>query len=269
MDLQILVSKKGTKVVAASNLYMALELPQSQYGKHVKRWVTDTYEFHDGIRKPERLKDFARRVVEGSPVPDYYLSLELAKLASLRSTSKRKLKYAKQLYALDDRTESDGRLTPEQVTAMLELTKVMGLVSCQTASEQRHLKTYEERNEGKANQWWNFRSRLLGYSTDKLQDRLRQIGKSSRGRNQREMLMQVDKYEMIRTGVIDLFMSMGKPATYAKKLGDLAKVFARELNVEIFDDRTDTPSSWLPKVNTQLAGEVKNAGHGDYLSLWQ
>ena len=82
-------------------------------------------------------------------------------------------------------------------------------------------------------------------------------------------LMQVDKYEMVRTGVIDLFMSMGKPASYARKLGDLAKALAGALNVEIFDDRTDTPATWLPKVNTQLAGEVKNTGQGEYLALWQ
>ena len=35
------------------------------------------------------------------------------------------------------------------------------------------------------------------------------------------MLMQVDKYEMIRTGVIDLFIAMGKTERYARNLGDL------------------------------------------------
>ena len=187
MDLQILISKKGTKVVTASNLYLVLELPQSQYGKEVKRWITDTYEFHDGIRRPERMKDFAKRQVAGSPVPDYYLSIELAKLVSLRSRSKKKLKYAKQLFAMEDRTGQDGRLSTDQVLAMLELTKVMGLVSCQKASEQRHLKTYEQRNEGKANQWWKFRSGLLGYSAEDLHKKIRQHGKSPHGKNQREL----------------------------------------------------------------------------------
>lgn len=269
MDLQILVSKKGTRVITASNLYMALELPQSQYSKQVMRWINDTYEFHDDIRKPERLKDFARRSVKGSPVPDYYISVELGKLIALRSNSKRKLKHAKHLFAMEDHQQVDTRLSPDQVLAVIELTKVMGLVSCQTSSEQRHLEVYEERNDGKPNQWWGFRERLLGYSSGKLQKDMKKNGKTGRGKSQRQMLMQLDKHEMVRTGVIDLFMSMGKTADYATQLGDLAKKLAGELNVEVFDDRADVPTALLPNVNTQLAGEVKNAGSGEYLGLWQ
>ena len=270
MELQILVSKKGTRVVTASSLFMALELPQSQYGRTVKRWVNDTYEFVDGIHKPTRLKDFAKRAVKGSPVPDYYLSIEFAKLVTLRSNSKRKLKYAKYLYALEDRDNTDdGKLSPEQVIAVLELSKVMGLVSCQTACEQRHLSTYEERNNGKANQWWDFRSELLGYSKEELQAKLKEVGKSGRGKNRREMLMLVDKYEMVRTGVIDLFMALGKKASYAQRIGDLAKAFAKELNVEIFDDRDDASPAFLPQVNKALAVEVQNKESGEYLGrLW-
>ena len=85
---------------------------------------------------------------------------------------------------------------------------------------------------------------------------------------QRQMLMQVDKYEMVRTAVIDLFMALGKTERYAKNLGNLAKAFARELNVEIFDDR-DTPPAFIPRLNPELVNEVKNLRKGRYLQLWE
>lgn len=100
MSLEILESKKGTKVVSASNLHHVLGLPSLQYGPNVRRWLKDLYEFADtGIRKPQVLRDYARRPRPGEPVEDFYLTLELAKLIALRSRSKVKLKYARILDA--------------------------------------------------------------------------------------------------------------------------------------------------------------------------
>lgn len=269
MELQILVSKKGTKVVTATNLHLVLELPNQQYASNVKKWLNEIYEFRDGIRKPERLRDFAKRPnKENSIVTDYYISVEMAKLITLNSKSKKKQKFAKWLLSLEDKIENAELLTIEQVTAVLELTKVMGLVSCQVATEKQHLQTYEERNGGSANNWWQFRSGLLGYSKEKLSRKLKEIGKSTSGKSQRQMLMQVDKYEMVRTAVIDLFMSMGKSERYAKNLGKLAKLFANELNVEIFDDRNAMPAL-VPNINHELINEVKGNGERSYLKLWE
>lgn len=268
MELQILVSKKGTKVVTASNLHLALGLPNKQFAANVKRWLNDVYEFRDGIRKPEHLKDFAKRPAKENVVDDYYLSVELAKLITLNSKSKVKQKYATWLLNLEDQVENAELLTTDQVLAVLELAKVMGLVSCQAACEQQHLETYEERNGGSAANWWNFRSKVLGYSTEKLKSALQQLGKKAEGKSQRQMLMHLDKYEMVRTAVIDLFMALGKTERYAKNLGNLAKAFARELNVEIFDDR-NTPASFRPNLNEELVSEVKNLRKGRYLQLWE
>ncbi len=101
MELVVLESKKGTKVVAASNLYQALKLPTAQYTANVRRWLRDLYEFSDGgIRKPQVMRDYARRPRPDDPLDDYYITLELAKLISLRTTSKVKLKYARYLDAV-------------------------------------------------------------------------------------------------------------------------------------------------------------------------
>lgn len=97
MKLEILESKKGTKVVAASNLHATLRLPVRQYGALVRKWLRDVYEFPDGIRRPQIYRDFAKRPRPGEPIEDFYLTLELAKLIALRTNSKDKLKYARLL----------------------------------------------------------------------------------------------------------------------------------------------------------------------------
>lgn len=241
MELQILVSKKGTKVVKATNLHLALQLNSDHYAMNVKRWLGDVYEFADGgIRKPIKLKDYAptkRKVDEHEIVEDYYISVELAKLITLNSKSKLKQKFAKWLSSLQDKTNNGDLLTKDHVISALQLAKAMTTVSCQETCERQHLKTYESRNGGAANNWWKYREHILGYSSSKLKDKLKSLGKKTYGKNQRQMLLILDQYEIIRTGVIDLFMGMGKSEKYAKNMGDLAKSFAKELKLEIVDDR--------------------------------
>ena len=269
MELQVLVSKKGTKVVTATNLHQVLQLPDHHYATNVKKWLCDIYEFKDGIRKPTAMRDYARRQLKDKHVlKDYYLSVELAKLITLSSKSKVKQKYAKWLFMQEDQVEDAELMTKDQVKAVLELTKAMGLVSCQEACERQHMKTYEERNGGSPANWWKHRSNLLGYSTDRLRKKLKLIGKKSNGQSQRQMLMQLDKHEMVRTGVIDLFMAIGKSERYAKSLGDLAKFFAKELNIDVQDDRTPMTSALASNTNSQLVNDLKSFNKRGVLSLW-
>jgi phage anti-repressor protein len=99
MKLEILESKRGTKVVTASNLYAALGLSNRQYGALVRKWFRDVFEFQDGIRRPQMYRDYAKRPRPGEPLEDFYLTLELAKLVALRTNSKDKLKFARLLEA--------------------------------------------------------------------------------------------------------------------------------------------------------------------------
>lgn len=251
MELQILVSKKGTKVVLATHLHQALQLLDHHYAVSVKKWLTDIFEFREGIRKPVKMQDYAPKPVKDAPlVEDYYLSVEFAKLIVLRSKSKVKLKYAKQLQSLDEaEAQKPDFLTRDQVLAVLDLVKTMTSISCQEDYERQHHKLYEERNGGNANNWWQHRADILGYSSDELREKVMQIGKRANGRSQRQLLMQVDQYEMIRIGVIDLFMVLGKSEEYARSMGDLAKTFARELRVEIQDDRHADRNLFAPYGN--------------------
>lgn len=267
MELQILVSRKGTKVVTASNLHQVLELPPHEYNRNVKRWLSDIYGFSDGIHAPIEMQDFAARKLEHSPQKDYYLSIELAKLITLHSGSPVKAKYAKQLTEKDEKASDAKMLTVEQVRAVLELTKVMGFLSCQKFVEQQHLKRYEQQ-QGYTAHWWKYRAQLLGYSVQELRTKMLEIGKNYRGRNYVQMLMQIDKYEIIRMAVIDLFIALGKSEAYATNVGNLAKFFARELKVEIWDDRNTPLPFKAYNVNLELMNEVKGMNKGTYLGLW-
>lgn len=268
MNLQILVSKKGTKVVTATNLYVALELPTQHYEREIKKWLADIYEFEDGIRKAERMKDYSPRPqAKNAIIKDYYLSIELAKLVTLASNSKVKLKYAKQLFSLDNKHGERGVITKEQALSIIELTKAMGLISCQEASEALHRRHFEAQHAARSEDWWKHRIELLGYSVDQLKDKLRAQGKDVRGKSLRHLLLELDPHEVIRSGIIDLFMALGKTERYARTMGDLAKRIAKELALDVHDDRS-SGSLFAPPVNLQVIQEVKNLEHGATLSVW-
>lgn len=257
MELQILVSKKGTKVVTATELYRALQLPNQHYAVSIKKWINEFYAFRDDIRKPVRMRDYAPRKVKDNPIlDDYYLSIELAKLITLHSKSKLKQRYARFLHELDGKTDRMPSLTSEQMLHLLELTRAMSLVSCQEASEREHLRKYKERNEGLAIDWWRYRAEVLGYSAEELRDKLRRKGKRVSGKTQRQMLATIDKYELIRAGIIDLFMSMGKTATYARNMGDVAKTLAKEMSIDVCDDRKGQ-SLFAPVAKPEVIQQLK------------
>ena len=257
MELQILISKKGTQVVTTSNLYDALQLPPHKYNSNIQKWLSDCYAFSDDIRQPEVLKDFADRNLKFSKRKDFYISIELAKLITLNSSSKVKQLYARYLKRVEDRRKEDGTFSKEQIFTVLELTKAMGLISCQKSVEKEHMKKYEQRT-GYPHKWWEYRAQLLGYSSEELQTKMKQVGKNYKGKNLLQMLMYLDKYEIIRMAVIDLFLALGKSPSYSKNMGDLAKVFAKEMKIEIFDDRKSA-INYIPKdVNPQLVEEVKS-----------
>lgn len=97
MELEILESKRGSKVITATNLHNVLGLPVRQYGTQVRKWLRDIYELSDGLRRPQMYRDYAKRPRAGEPIEDFYLTLELAKHIALRSSSRNKLKCARLL----------------------------------------------------------------------------------------------------------------------------------------------------------------------------
>jgi len=176
-------------------------------------------------------------------------------LIALHSDSSRKAAVARHLKKLRSSEEDANVWTKDQIIAVLELTKAMGLISCQQSVEKLHLQHFEY-HKGSSKQWWKYRADLLGYSVEELQAKMMEIGKQYKGRNLLQMLMTIDQYEIIRMAVIDLFIALGKSQAYASTMGDLAKVFAKEMKIPIWDDRQSSIDFSVHNVNRQLVNEV-------------
>jgi len=262
MKLNILTSPKGTKVVTASGLHAALKLADYQYVRNITKWLGDVYAFDDDVRKPIELKDFARRVMKVSKLQDYYISLEMARLITLNTDSEVKQEYARWLLSLENKVRDTELLSKDQVMAVIELTKVMGLMSCQQSVEKSHQAKFGDSNKEFSARWWQYRAKLLGYSVAELREKMDEIGKNFRGKNLRKMLMQVDKYEIIRMAVIDLFIALGRSERFARNMGDLAKYLARELKVEIWDDRDASINFAANDINMDLVNKVRTLKPG-------
>ncbi|MFK7807150.1 MAG: hypothetical protein AB8F74_05035 [Saprospiraceae bacterium] len=261
MDLRILTSKKGTNVVTTSNLHQALKLPDHEYTRNITKWLSDFYAFREDVRKPVLLKDFAQRPMKLSKLQDFYISLEFARLITLNTDSEVKQKYARYLQAISEKGRDAELMSKDQVMAVIELTKVMGLMSCQKNAEKVHLKQFEE-SKGYNYRWWQYRAKLLGYSVSELREKMSEIGSNFQGKNLRTMLLKVDKYEIIRIAVIDLFVALGRSEAFAKNMGDLAKFFARELKVEIWDDRNTSIPLNTSDINMDLVNKVRTLEPG-------
>ena len=240
MKLEVFISKKGTKVVKATSLHAALQLPNEQYGKNVRKWLKEVYEFEDGIRRPSPLRDFAKKPSSNPVVDEYYLTVRLAKHIALNSNSKVKQKFANQLRQLqNEKIEPEKAITTNEVAEVIDIARKMSSVAYQAHTERLHMDFYKSKNGTPVN-WWQYRERLMGYSEDFWKDGALSTKELAKGLSQRELLINVDKYETIRAGVVDYYMAMGKDEQEARRLGDLAKMFAEKLGLEILDDRNDT-----------------------------
>lgn len=236
LELQIFISKKGTRVVRATELYKALNLPPAKYATHIHKWLKDIYEFQDGLRKPENMRDFARRKTAEPLVEDYYLTLELAKHIALRSESSNKLKCARYLKSLIHLEGSDRHAALRELKALINLTSAMSKVSNQLSCERKHADLYRKRNNGSLRDWWAYRERLLGIHKEKWAGQVTASGRAAGGRSLRALLLAREPSELIRIGVFDWFMAQGKSPQYALNMAAIAKQIAQILQLEVEDD---------------------------------
>ncbi|OAV44658.1 hypothetical protein [Lewinella sp. 4G2] len=260
MELEILTSKRGTRVIRATQLHRALGLNDSHYQANVKQWLKDVYEFTDGIRRPEGLKDYARsQKTKGQLFQEYYLQVELGKLIALSTRSKVK-------QALANKLSKEQTVYPDQVTlsttetlALLEETKAMARISCQQAAEKRHAAHFASRR-GSQDYWQHFRCEQVVKTTmASLRDKLsaKKI-KTTTGQQLRDLLLRLDPLETIRIGIVDHYAAKGNSMPYAQQMGELAKSFAQELHLEVVDDRRGD-LLFAPAVDAQIISKMQRA----------
>ena len=252
MEIQILVSQKGTRVITATNLFGALGFADHHYAGYLKKWLNDVYAFHDGIRKPKALTDFAKRQIKGNGVlKDFYFSLEFSKLITLHSNSKFKLKVAKYLDHKAEQFKHDDMLHTEDVITAIEVAKLLQHIPYQKICEREHLALYEKRNGGSAANWWRHREQVLGISIAEVRQKATTLDIAIEKHSIRHLLLQYDPFELIRIATIDLFLALDKNVHYAQKMGDLTKAMAKKLQLQITKHSPELDKV-KPMINTSL-----------------
>ena len=240
MDLNILTSRKGTRVIRATDLHRSLGLADHHYQANVKRWLCDVYQFGDAIRTPVGMQDYARSTkTKAAPVKEYYFNLEFARLVALASKSRVKQAVATRISKEEAVFPDRIQLTAEQTLELLEQTKAMTRLSCQLAAEERHLAAYVRRR-GSADYWNRFRvDHVVLVRTEELRDRLRARGEAKlpKSLRVRDLLLRADPLECIRVGILDHYAGQGYGIPYATQMGRLARELAATMQLEVVDDR--------------------------------
>jgi phage anti-repressor protein len=162
---------------------------------------------------------------------DWAVNIDMVKhIAIIQKTARGKALREYLLY-LDSKVKEGQLLNHQQISVLFDLCRVFGFFSVQEILEKKHFDVFEKKQE----HWWEYRARILGQSTGDLKEMMRALGKKYK--NQRQALLHIDKYELIKRATFDLFKAMGKNDDYAKNVAMFAKQIAIELKPEIYDDR--------------------------------
>jgi hypothetical protein len=136
-----------------------------------------------------------------------------------------------------------------QIESLIDLSKAMTLISIQKDVERKHFDLFNNKYE-----WHNYRASLLGFDTNDLIEAMRKVNKKHK--SMRASLIVLDSPELIRIGIIDLMIAMGKTIEYAANVGNLCKSMANRMEFGniIWDDTKKNPLG----LNQSSVDERKN-----------
>ncbi|GAC1302805.1 MAG: phage antirepressor Ant [Mucilaginibacter sp.] len=183
---------------------------------------------------------------------DWAITIEMAKhIAMMQKTPKGK-EIRDYLLNLDKKVTDGEFLNQQQIMALFDICKVMGYFSVQEYFEREH---YEKIFKESSVNWWEERARLFGYTAQELQKALADLG--VKYKNQRQAIYKLDRNDLIRIGVVDLFRSMGKSKAYALNVGNIAKIISKELKPFIYND-INTAIDFKSEEQTLIITDLKN-----------
>lgn len=222
-------SKLG-KSVYLTELYDYLELNKSNYTRFVRSKILNN-EF------AEEEKDYSSLSTTNSKLghrgqfrKEFEIEIDFAKKLCMVSKSIIGEKIRNELVELTKEVETGLLLSPEQITFLLELIPVMGLFSIQDSAQKQHYKKHNNPYD-----WWEYRAKILGYGVDQLKIEVEKL--NHKYKNQRQALLHIDRYELIRIGVMDLFIALGKSVEYSTNVADLCKKMALRIQLNIWNDK--------------------------------
>lgn len=247
--IDVYFSTNDEHYVWASDLHKGLQI-KSRLSNWMPRMIAWGFEEN---------KDFIRRskfVPSAGTIEkalfDWAMTLDMAKhIAMIQKTTIGK-EIRNYLLGLDKKVSEGEFLNQAQIMALFDICKVMGYFSVQVFFEKEH---YEKIFNKSGINWWEERARLFGYTAKELQDGLKELG--IKYKNKKQAVYNLDKHDLIRWGVIDLFVCMGKSKAYAKNVGNIAKEIAKQINPEIYND-IDTAIDFKSEEQKLIITDLKN-----------
>jgi phage anti-repressor protein len=238
-----LIKSNNDFLVSAKELYKELGIKRDY-----SNWIKQSIQRAD-LELNKDFSPFKAESTGGRPVIDYLLKRDAAITVIVMSGGQFAKDLRKKVIELYNQHETGLAFTSEQVISLIDLSKAMCLVSIQKEVERKHFALYAQPQT-----WWNYRAALLGYSKDSLIEAMKAVNKKHN--STRESLLKLDANELIRTGVIDFMLALGKSQEYAKNVGGLCYDMASkmELGKLIWDDTK--PDSL--GINKHFCNTVKN-----------
>jgi phage anti-repressor protein len=216
---------KKNNFIDGKEIYHLVEV-KSNY----RNWVLRCIDYAD-LKQDKDFRQFLGESTGGRPKKIYEFTIDAAKEMCIVSGTKKAKELRRWLINLSNKHESGLAFTSEQILALIDLSKSMILVSIQKEVEKKHYALYDNPYN-----WYQYRANLLGYSKETLVLAMNAINKKYK--SIRKSLIKLDANELIRAGVIDFFVALGKSKEYAVNAANLCKDMAEKMNLgaNIWDD---------------------------------
>ena len=229
--------------VDAREIYNYLEVKSRFNG-----WVTEALNFIDA----KEGKDFCRKngkSTGGRPSIEYDLTIDCAKEICLTQRSDKSKELRRWLISLSNKHDAGLAFTSDQIESLIDLSKAMTLISIQENVEKKHFEVFNNKYS-----WHKYRADLLGYSTNDIIDAMMRVNKKHK--STRNSLITLDADELIRVGVVDFMIALGKTQEYALNVGELCKTMSKKMELAniIWDDTKPNPLN----INHREVNKVKS-----------
>ena len=238
-----IIKNENRNLISARELYSELGIKRDY-----STWIRQSIERAE-LEANKDFTPFKEESTGGRPTIDYLLVRDAALIVIMMSGGQFASKLRKTVIELYNQHDTGLAFTAQQIEALMDLSRAMTLVSIQKEVEKKHFAIYNDKYT-----WYQYRAALLGYSTKDVIDAMQKVNKKHH--SIRTSLVQLDANELIRTGVIDFMVAMGKTNEYATNVGSLCKSMASKMKLGniIWDDTKENPL----KINQSEISERQN-----------
>ena len=238
-----IIKNENRNLISAKELYSELGIKRDY-----SNWIKQSIERAE-LEVNEDFTTFKAESTGGRPTIDYLLVRDAALTVIMMSGGQFASRLRKNVIELYNQHDIGLAFTAQQIEALMDLSRAMTLVSIQKEVEKKHFAIYNDKYT-----WYQYRAALLGYGTNDVIEAMQKVNKKHH--SIRASLVQLDANELIRTGVIDFMVAMGKTNEYATNVGNLCKLMASKMKLGniIWDDTKENPL----KINQSEISERQN-----------